>query len=504
MKKSEADTSGSSTLVGSSNIDQAILNSNDSSLKKTGEDKYHIVQILPDGLGSYATADTSMTEIVTASGYSGKISDEAGYKGTSDLWKYVYDGEYFRYAVFNGYKNIKDDMAPGAVQLTTKTVSDLNGMGTEAQEILANADFIYIVATTANDYAAGGTDISESLYNWLDVYAGKHPIIFDRYALCTAEPEKITGNNDQYRMGSLAYKYVTKTLKGRTDNVLCVEPGFFNVLYKEASGNKSDPMTNTTKTISDFILTAERSATEGGKDYINKNRYYKWYTDDKMENFLNNKTDKVDSAYAKISGNTQGISGSRHEWKFDNANVLVITDGTSNSMFSELASKNDAPQCSAENYVYNSKKQIWESVVKAPNSDFTSDAYAGKGYKFVPSGANIYQIQSKDLLNAVDSSKGAKYTANDLAKTYFQDVAAKQITGTIKSKGDLAGSVVYLVVTPKGEASKLAGNTDGTVLACELTTGEDGNGSYDEETGIYTYEYGFPKVNADYDYSVLF
>ena len=48
-----------------------------------------------------------MTEIVTASGYSGKISDEAGYKGTSDLWKYVYDGEYFRYAVFNGYKNIK-------------------------------------------------------------------------------------------------------------------------------------------------------------------------------------------------------------------------------------------------------------------------------------------------------------------------------------------------------------------------------------------------------------
>ena len=72
------------------------------------------------------------------------------------------------------------------------------------------------------------------------------------------EPEKITGNNDQYRMGSLAYKYVTKTLKGRTDNVLCVEPGFFNVLYKEASGNKSDPMTNTTKTISDFILTAER------------------------------------------------------------------------------------------------------------------------------------------------------------------------------------------------------------------------------------------------------
>ena len=238
VEKSEADTSGSSTLVGSSNIDQAILNSNDSSLKKTGEDKYHIVQILPDGLGSYATADTSMTEIVTASGYSGKISDEAGYKGTSDLWKYVYDGEYFRYAVFNGYKNIKDDMAPGAVQLTTKTVSDLNGMGTEAQEILANADFIYIVATTANDYAAGGTDISESLYNWLDIYAGKHPIIFDRYALCTAEPETITGNNDQYRMGSLAYKYVTKTLKGRTDNVLCVEPGFFNVLYKEASGNK--------------------------------------------------------------------------------------------------------------------------------------------------------------------------------------------------------------------------------------------------------------------------
>ena len=86
-----------------------------------------------------------------------------------------------------------------------------------------------------------------------------------------------------------------------------------------------------------------------------------------MENFLNNKTDKVDSAYAKISGNTQGISGSRHEWKFDNANVLVITDGTSNSMFSELASKNDAPQCSAENYVYNSKTKKWEICCKSSN-----------------------------------------------------------------------------------------------------------------------------------------
>lgn len=43
------------------------------------------------------------------------------------------------------------------------------------------------------------------------------------------------------------------------------------MLYKEASDNDvPDPTQKTTKTISDFILTAERSATEGGNDYINK------------------------------------------------------------------------------------------------------------------------------------------------------------------------------------------------------------------------------------------
>lgn len=106
---------------------------------------------------------------------------------------------------------------------------------------MANADFIYIVATKADDYAAGATDLSEELYNWLDVYAtaDSHPLVIDRYALCTAEPETITGNNDQYRMGALAYKVITKTLKARYDNVLVVEPGFFNVLYKEASGNQT-------------------------------------------------------------------------------------------------------------------------------------------------------------------------------------------------------------------------------------------------------------------------
>ena len=89
-------------------------------------------------------------------------------------------------------------------------------------------------------------------------------------------------------MGTLAFKLITKNLTARIDNVLAVEPGYFNVLYKEASDNDvPDPTQKTTKTISDFILTAERSATEGGNDYINKNRYYKWYEDNSLTDFLN-------------------------------------------------------------------------------------------------------------------------------------------------------------------------------------------------------------------------
>lgn len=508
VDKSEADTSGNSSLVGYTNIDLAVINSNDANLKKTGKDKFRVVQILPDGLASYATADTEMTNIVTATGYSGDIKNEAQYKQTSDLWKYVYDGEFFRYAVFNGYKTITSaDMAKGAVQLTTKTVSELNGMDTEAQEVLANADFIYIVATKADDYAAGATDLSEELYNWLDVYAtaDSHPLVIDRYALCTAEPETITGNNDQYRMGALAYKVITKTLKARYDNVLVVEPGFFNVLYKEASGNQTEPMKNTTKTISDFILTAERSATEGGRDYINRNTYYKWYTSDTLNTFLNNKSSQKDSAYAKVSSSVQGLTAKKRAWDFDNANVLIITDGTSNSMFQELAASNDAPKFSADAYEYNSKTQTWEAVEKAENSVFTSAAYVGN-YRYVPSGANIYVLQSKDILKGVNASSdadGVSFATSDIANTYFKDIKVKEVSGTIQSKADLTGTMVYLVVTPDDGVSRLAGSDENTVLSVELTTGVDGNGSLDEETGIYTYKYSFPKVNDGYTYSVI-
>ncbi|MFR5027967.1 MAG: hypothetical protein ACLTDF_03595 [Coprococcus sp.] len=42
--------------------------------------------------------------------------------------------------------------------------------------------------------------------------------------LCTSEPELITGNNDDYRMGALAYKAITKGAVARYDNVLVTEP----------------------------------------------------------------------------------------------------------------------------------------------------------------------------------------------------------------------------------------------------------------------------------------
>ncbi len=63
--------------------------------------------------------------------------------------------------------------------------------------------------------------------------------------------------------------------------------------------------------------------------------------------------------------------------------------------------------------------------------------------------------------------------------------------------------MVYLVVTPDDGVSRLAGSDENTVLSVELTTGADGNGSLDEETGIYTYKYSFPKVNDGYTYSVI-
>lgn len=76
----------------------------------------------------------------------------------------------------------------------------------------------------------------------------------------------------------IAYKLITKGAVARYDNVLVTEPDFFKTLYQEADDNKTTPDINkTTKTISDFILQAERKASEGGSDYLNYGTYYKWY-----------------------------------------------------------------------------------------------------------------------------------------------------------------------------------------------------------------------------------
>ena len=105
--------------------------------------------------------DTQLKETVSDAKFTGDAKKLTGYESTTYLWRYVYAGEYFRLAVFNGYKTITDNMAEGAVTLTTCTVSELNKMDKNAQGILNQADFIYIWANGASDYASKSNDLSE-------------------------------------------------------------------------------------------------------------------------------------------------------------------------------------------------------------------------------------------------------------------------------------------------------------------------------------------------------
>lgn len=333
----------SNSLTGYSNIDLAIVNSNDAAKKKANEDKFRVVQILPNSMSEYAKADQDITKIITASDYKGDVSKDSKNYKTSDLWKYIYDGEFFRLAVFNGYKEMaKDDMAKGAVQLTTYTVSELTktdadgstSIPDDVKEALSNADFVYVAAYKSSDYT-GNNDISEDVYTWLNNYAtvDNHPLVIDRYALGVDDPSTIKGNNDSTRMGAMAFRVITKTLTSRYDNVLVTEPGFFATLYKEADDNKHiDPMTPTTKTISDFILTAERTADEGGNDYIHNRTYYKWYLSDSFDDFTSGHVTHEDSAYAPVKPGSSGNTASRTSWEMDNANILVITRIVVNTM----------------------------------------------------------------------------------------------------------------------------------------------------------------------------
>lgn len=534
---SDATGSGTTTgLTGLSNIDLAIENSNDAGKKATGEDKYRIVQIVSDDYAANAAMDTQLKETVSDAKFTGDAKKLTGYESTTYLWRYVYAGEYFRLAVFNGYKTITDNMAEGAVTLTTCTVSELNKMDKNAQGILNQADFIYIWANGASDYASKSNDLSEELYNWLDSYAtaNSHPIAMCTGTLCTSEPGNISGNNDDFRMGALAYKLITKGAVARYDNVLVTDADFFKTLYEEADDNNehTPDIEKTTYTISDFILKAERTASQGGSDYLNFGTYYKWYDGVSITDFLDgNIPDNItDSTYDK-AGSRSGLTGDRKEWNFDNAKVLIISeDGANSAMFTEMKEKNsgNSAESAASDYKFDKKTQTWKSVEKAPNSELTGHMYAngtsasGTGIsKYVPSGADIYVLDSANIVDALTNG-GVPYSNMALSNSAYMDVKTKTVSGTVRLTDmavddDHALAVedvnlsAYLVVD-NGSELHLAGTSADEMMMCPLTKQEqpklDTNGDEltddDGNTIMETvYTYSFPKLDPSYNYKVV-
>lgn len=534
---SDATGSGTTTgLTGLSNIDLAIENSNNAGKKATGEDKYRIVQIVSDDYAANAAMDTQLKETVSDAKFTGDAKKLTGYESTTYLWRYVYAGEYFRLAVFNGYKTIADNMAEGAVTLTTCTVSELNKMDKNAQGILNQADFIYIWANGASDYASKSNDLSEELYNWLDSYAtaNSHPIAMCTGTLCTSEPGNISGNNDDFRMGALAYKLITKGAVARYDNVLVTDADFFKTLYEEADENNepTPDIEKTTYTISDFILKAERTASQGGSDYLNFGTYYKWYDGVSITDFLDgNIPDNItDSTYDK-AGSRSGLTGDRKEWNFDNAKVLIISeDGANSAMFTEMKEKNsgNSAESAASDYKFDKKTQTWKSVEKAPNSELTGHMYAngtsasGTGIsKYVPSGADIYVLDSANIVDALTNG-GVPYSNMALSNSAYMDVKTKTVSGTVRLTDmavddDHALAVedvnlsAYLVVD-NGSELHLAGTSADEMMMCPLTKQEqpklDTNGDEltddDGNTIMETvYTYSFPKLDPSYKYKVV-
>lgn len=534
---SDATGSGTTTgLTGLSNIDLAIENSNNAGKKATGEDKYRIVQIVSDDYAANAAMDTQLKETVSDAKFTGDAKKLTGYESTTYLWRYVYAGEYFRLAVFNGYKTITDNMAEGAVTLTTCTVSELNKMDKNAQGILNQADFIYIWANGASDYASKSNDLSEELYNWLDSYAtaNSHPIAMCTGTLCTSEPGNISGNNDDFRMGALAYKLITKGAVARYDNVLVTDADFFKTLYEEADDNNehTPDIEKTTYTISDFILKAERTASQGGSDYLNFGTYYKWYDGVSITDFLDgNIPDNItDSTYDK-AGSRSGLTGDRKEWNFDNAKVLIISeDGANSAMFTEMKEKNsgNSAESAASDYKFDKKTQTWKSVEKAPNSELTGHMYAngtsasGTGIsKYVPSGADIYVLDSANIVDALTNG-GVPYSNMALSNSAYMDVKTKTVSGTVRLTDmavddDHALAVedvnlsAYLVVD-NGSELHLAGTSADKMMMCPLTKQEqpklDTNGDEltddDGNTIMETvYTYSFPKLDPSYNYKVV-
>ena len=535
------------------NIDWAIENSRDTTKQKNGQARYNIVQIVSNSDDSKKMAKADMD----VKAYYDKLYDKTYKKTTGDItpvnintgnsWlcRYVYGGEYFRCAVFNGYKSENNSkfMAKTSVSLSTYTVSDLSKMDSNAKSALEQADLVYIHADSADDYGKNG-DLSEDLYNWLDAYAtaDSHPIIISKGALCTADPTGIIGNNDDYRMGAFAYKIMTKTYAARYDNVLVTDPDFFQRLYDEAKkkdngGNTPNPSTN--YTLTDFILRA-KPVKEGGANYIGLNTYFKWYQSVTIQNFLQRKgldSSMKDSLYVKARDRS-GLTGDKNSWPFDHAKILVISENDVSSMFTEMKPISDNEDSgNSENrtdrYTYDEATATWKSVETAPNSELTSYMYSqgrvddSLGLSpYVPSAAEIYQIDSANLRSAMtDGTKG--FRTASLPKSHYSDIKTKNISGTITSTHpetlNLGNCYAYLLIEDvqetkdeNGKVTKVttvhpagdAGSEYTAPLKKSTTPKKDENGDivYDEngevvEETCYTYE--FTKLNYNYNYRVV-
>lgn len=516
------------------NIDWAIANSNDANKKKKGQDKYRIVQIVPNSASSKAAVDMQM-----------KADSEAGNSvsdaGATWLGKYVYSGEYFRRAVFNGYKSEGNSelMAKGAVSLSTFTVSDLNKMDATAQALLNQADFIYIWADSSTSYGSAG-DLSEDLYNWLDAFAtsDSHPIAICEDALCTSNPGNISGNNDEYRMGALAYKLMTKNFVARYDNVLVTKSEFFKDLYDEAlekdNGTTPAPTGKTKYTLTDFILRA-KPVDKGGANYIGLNTYYKWYDGVDIIDFLERKNNdplgKGDTTYVKARDRS-GTTGDKSSWKYDHAKILVISEKDDSKMFNEMKDINDNTDTRESKYTYDSDSATWKSVEAAPNSELTSHMYSqgrvddSLGLSpYVPSGAEIYQISSFDIREAMtDGTKG--FITSSMPNSHYMDVKTKNVSGKVTKTNDLInlseakaylliedvqkdadGNVISTTVSPAG-MSAAAGDEYEVPLTYvkEEKIDDDGQPILDENGNpiveeYYTYE--FKQLNYAYNYRVV-
>lgn len=61
------------------------------------------------------------------------------------------------------------------------------------------------------------------------------------------------------------------------------------------------------------------------------------------------------------------------------------------------------------------------------------------GYRYVPSGANIYVLQSRDIKNALTSGEGAVYSTTDLSNTVFRMLQLRNYPRGCSSV-DLTGS----------------------------------------------------------------